>query len=86
MTREADYQFLKYVLEAILDHPEDIKIDRKIDDLGILLELTVHKEDVGKVIGKGGQTLKSLRVLLRLIGSKNDGQRINLRLLETDGN
>lgn len=74
--------FLEFVLKALLDHPEAIHIDRRVDELGTLLELTVDPEDTGKVIGKGGQTLNSIRVLLRLLGAKKGGERINIKLLD----
>lgn len=79
----ADQQFLHFVIKQMVDHPEDIEITRKVDELGVLLELKVNPEDTGKVIGKGGQTIKALRILLRVAGSKNDGARTNLRLVES---
>lgn len=81
-TKSPEVQFLHFVLVSIVDHPDEIQIERKIDDLGTLIELTVHEGDVGKVIGKSGQTLKAIRVLLRLLGAKQGGDRINLKLLE----
>ena len=79
----ADQQFIEFVIKQMVDHPEDVVVTRSVDELGILLELKVNPEDTGKVIGKGGQTIKSLRILLRVAGAKNDGARTNLRLVET---
>ncbi len=79
-----DKDFLETTIRAIVDHPEDVIVDRSVDDLGVLLKLRVNEEDMSKVVGKGGQTAKSLRTLLRLVGSKFD-QRVNLKILEPDG-
>ncbi len=67
----------------MVEHPDDVSVKRTVDDLGILLELSVNPEDTGKVIGKGGQTIKSLRILLRVIGAKDNGNRVNLRLIDS---
>ena len=80
MTLPADQNFIEYVVKAMVDHPDDVVIERKVDELGVLLELRVHPDDVGKVIGKEGQTIKSLRTLLRVVGAKDNGSRVNLRL------
>ena len=73
--------FLKYVLEAIVDDVSALHIESKIDELGILLTVQVSENDMGKLIGKGGQTVKALRTLLRIIGG-NAQQRINVKILE----
>ncbi len=73
--------FLRYVLESIVEDRDALQIDSKIDELGILLTVQVSERDMGKLIGKGGQTVKALRTLLRLIGG-NAQQRINLKILE----
>ncbi len=73
--------FLRYVLESIVDDHESLQIMSKIDELGILLTVKVSDNDMGKLIGKGGQTVKALRTLLRLLGSAGS-QRINLKILE----
>ncbi len=78
----ADQEFITFVVQSMVDHPEDVKVTRKVDELGVLIELEVHPEDTGKVIGKGGQTIKSLRILLRVVGAKDDGNRVNLRLID----
>lgn len=76
--------FLRYVLENIVDDPASLVITPKIDELGVLLTVQVSDRDMGKLIGKGGQTVKALRTLLRLLGSTGT-QRINLKILEPDG-
>ena len=73
--------FLRYVLESIVDDPSSLVITSKIDELGVLLTVQVGDDDMGKLIGKGGQTVKALRTLLRLLGSAGS-QRINLKILE----
>ena len=73
--------FLRYVLESIVDDKDALVITSKIDELGVLLTVQVSDDDMGKLIGKGGQTVKALRTLLRLLGSSGS-QRINLKILE----
>ena len=73
--------FLRYVLESIVEDKDALQIDTKHDELGILLTVQVSDRDMGKLIGKGGQTVKALRTLLRIIGG-NSQQRINLKILE----
>jgi len=75
------YAFLQYVLESIVEDRDQLKIDSRVDDLGILLTVAVSDRDMGKLIGKNGQTIKALRTLLRIIGG-NTAQRINLKVLE----
>ena len=77
----AGLSFLRYVLEALVDDRDQLHIDATIDELGILLTVRVSDRDMGKLIGKGGQTVKALRTLLRIIGG-NTSQRINLKILE----
>lgn len=77
----ADREFVEYVVKQIVEHPEDVVVERGIDEMGVLLTLKVHKDDMGKIIGKGGQTAKALRTLLRIIGSKNNA-RVNLKIVE----
>ena len=73
--------FLAYVLSALVEDPDELSIAASKDSLGILLTVSVSERDMGKLIGKGGQTVKALRVLLRIIGG-NTGERINLKILE----
>lgn len=73
--------FLRYVLESIVEDKDALKIESKLDELGILLTVQVGDKDMGKLIGKGGQTVKALRTLLRIVGG-NANQRVNLKILE----
>ena len=75
------YAFLRYALEALVEDHDELHIEGTIDDLGVLLTVRVSERDMGKLIGKGGQTVKALRMLLRIIGG-NTAQRINLKILE----
>jgi len=79
-----DKDFLEMVVKAIVDNPDDVLLERNVDDLGVLIKLRVNEADMSKVVGKGGQTAKALRTLLRLVGSKYDF-RTNLKILEPDG-
>lgn len=78
---EIDQQFIEYVVKSLVGNPEAVKIDRRIDEKGVLLELTVDPEDLGRVIGKRGATAQSLRTLLRALGTKNDA-RYNLKIID----
>ena len=81
---ERDHQFLEYVVKALVDNPDDVKINRTVDEMGVLLTLSVHKDDMGKVIGRSGQTAKAIRTVLRVVGMKNDA-RVNLKIEEPEG-
>ncbi len=76
-----DVQFLEYVVKALVTHPEDVKIKRTVDEMGVLMTLDVNREDMGKVIGRLGNTAKAIRILLRVVGMKNNS-RINLKISE----
>jgi uncharacterized protein len=79
-----DVGFLEYVVKALVSHPDDIKIKRTVDEMGVLMTLDVHSEDMGKVIGRAGNTAKAIRILLRVVGMKNNS-RINLKINEPSG-
>ncbi|MBM2820519.1 MAG: hypothetical protein HW405_279 [Candidatus Berkelbacteria bacterium] len=81
---EPDKEFVDNVVKAIVDHPDDVKTKRSVDEMGVLIELTVHPEDMGKIIGKEGRTAKSIRTLLRVLGAKNNA-RVNLKIVEPEG-
>jgi predicted RNA-binding protein YlqC (UPF0109 family) len=76
--------FIEYVVKQLVSNPSAVKVEQKDDDLGTLVTLEVAPEDMGKIIGKSGQTAKSLRILLRVVGSKHD-KRVNLKILEPGG-
>lgn len=77
-----DQQFVEYIVKSLVGKPDAVKVDRRIDEKGVLLELTVDPEDLGRVIGKRGSTAQSLRTLLRALGTKNDA-RYNLKIVDT---
>lgn len=79
-----DKDFVEYIVKQIVNHPEDVKIERKIDEMGVLITLDVNPEDMGMVIGREGATAKALRTLLRVIGAKNNA-RVNLKINEPEG-
>ncbi len=78
---EIDQQFIEYVVKSLVGKPEAVQIERRIDEKGVLLELTVDPEDLGRVIGKRGATAQALRTLLRALGTKNDA-RYNLKIID----
>lgn len=79
-----DQQFVEYIVKSLVGHPDDVVVERIIDEKGVLLSLTVNPEDLGRVIGKRGITAQSLRTLLRALGTKNDA-RYNLKIVNSDG-
>ena len=84
MTSTIDQQFIEYIVKSLVSKPDAVKVDRRIDEKGVLLELTVDAEDLGRVIGKRGATAQSLRTLLRALGTKNDA-RYNLKIMDVGG-
>lgn len=82
MAVSIDQQFIEYIVKSIVGNPDEVKIERRIDEKGVLLELSVNPEDLGLVIGKRGATAQSLRTLLRALGTKNDA-RYNLKIIDT---
>ena len=83
-TNAPDREFVEFVVKQIVENPEDVIVERMVDEMGVLLTLRVNREDMGKIIGKSGQTAKAIRILLRIIGSKNNA-RVNLKIVEPDG-
>ncbi len=84
LNQDADKQFLEYLVKSIVDHPDDVKVERKVDEMGVLLSLRVHATDMGQVVGRQGATAKSIRSLLRIVGIKNNA-RVNLKIEEPEG-
>jgi predicted RNA-binding protein YlqC (UPF0109 family) len=81
---ETDQQFLEYIIKSLVDKPEKVVVKRSVDNMGVLLTLTVDSEDMGKVIGREGKTAIAIRLLLRIVGMKNNA-RVNLKIPEPDG-
>ena len=79
-----DKQFLESLVKALVDHPDSVNINRTVDEMGVLLTLDVHAEDMGKIIGRSGNTAKAIRTLLRVVGMKHDA-RVNLKINEPEG-
>ena len=79
-----DVEFLEYVVKTLVDHPEAVKIGRTVDEMGVLMTLDIHPSDMGKVIGRSGNTAKAIRTLLRVVGMKNNA-RVNLKINEPEG-
>lgn len=76
-----DQQFVEFVIKSIVSKPDAVSIVRSVDEKGVLLELTVDPEDLGRVIGKHGGTAQSVRTLLRALGTKNEA-RYNLKIID----
>ena len=79
-----DVEFLEYVVKELVDNPESVKVSRKVDEMGVLITLDVDPQDMGKIIGKSGNTAKAIRTLLRVVGMKNNS-RVNLKINEPEG-
>ncbi len=84
MNSMADKDFLEYLVKALVDHPDDVKVERKVDEMGVLLSLRVNALDMGQVVGRQGATAKAIRSLLRIVGIKNNA-RVNLKIEEPEG-
>lgn len=81
---ERDQEFLELLVKTLADHPGDVKVSRTVDEMGVLLTLDVNPEDMGKIIGRQGNTAKAIRTLLRVVGMKNNA-RVNLKINEPAG-
>ena len=84
MAKDSDKEFLEFIVKTLVDHPGDVKIDRKVDEMGVLLSLKVNPEDMGQIIGKAGSTARAIRNLVRIVGLKNHA-RVNLKIEEPAG-
>jgi len=84
MAKDQDKEFLEFIVKSLVDHPNDVKVDRKVDEMGVLLSLHVHPEDMGQIIGKAGSTARAIRNLVRIVGLKNHA-RVNLKIEEPAG-
>lgn len=83
-TVNTDQEFLEYLVKSLVDEPDKVHVDRKVDEMGVLLTLKVSPEDMGKIIGRNGNTAKAIRSLLRIVGIKNNA-RVNLKIEEPEG-
>lgn len=84
MNEAQEKDFLEYLVKALVDHPEDVQIVRKVDEMGVLLTLKVNSKDMGQVVGRQGATANAIRSLLRIVGVKNHA-RVNLKIEEPEG-
>jgi len=84
MAKASDQEFLEFLIKSVVDHPDDVKVDRKVDEMGVLLSLKVNPEDMGQIIGRAGSTAKAIRSLVRIVGLKNHA-RVNLKIEEPEG-
>ena len=84
MSNTGDQEFLTYLVKSLVDHPDDVKVERKVDEMGVLLTLRVHQADMGQVVGRQGSTAKAIRSLLRIVGIKHNA-RVNLKIEEPEG-
>lgn len=80
----ADQEFLEYLIKSLVDSPDAVEVNRKVDEMGVLLTLKVGQADMGKVLGRMGNTAKAIRTLLRVVGIKNNA-RVNLKIEEPEG-
>lgn len=78
-----DQEFLEFVIKSIVNHPDDVKVERKVDEMGVLLTLQVHPTDMAQIIGRKGSTAQAIRSLLKIVGTKNNA-RVNLKILEPE--
>lgn len=83
-TQGPDRDFVEFIVKQMVTNPDEVQVTRTVDEMGVLITLKVAKDDMGRIIGKSGQTAKAIRVLLRVVGSKNNA-RVNLKIIEPDG-
>jgi hypothetical protein len=84
MAKTQDQEFVEDIVKAIVSNPSDVKIERKVDEMGVLLTLKVNPEDMGVLIGRNGSTARAIRALVRIVGLKNNA-RVNLKIEEPEG-
>ena len=82
--QHTDQQFLEEVIRALVEHPDDVKSERTVDEMGVLLTLHINPADMGQIIGRNGRTARAIRTLLRVVGAKNNA-RVNLKIYEPEG-
>lgn len=79
-----DKEFVEYIVKSIVSHPDDVRADRTVDEMGVLITLNVNPEDIGSVVGRQGQTIRAIRTLAKIVGAKNNA-RVNIKLNEPEG-
>lgn len=84
MAKERDQEFVEYLVRNIVNHPDDVRTERVVDERGVLITLYINQADMGYVIGRQGQTARAIRTLLKIVGAKNDA-RVNLKIFEPEG-
>lgn len=84
MDNYQDKEFLEFVVKSLVDNPDAVEVDRKVDEMGVLLNLKVDPQDMGTIIGRSGNTAKAIRTLLRVVGMKHNA-RVNLKIEEPEG-
>ena len=84
VTQDKDKAFVEFIIKELVNHPDDVTVNRTVDELGVLLSVKVHKEDMGLLIGRSGSTAKAIRALVRIVGMRNNA-RVNLRIEEPEG-
>lgn len=82
--KHGDQEFLEFVVKSLVDSPSEVKVGRTVDEMGVLLTLKLNPQDMGKIIGRNGNTAKAIRTLLRVVGMKNHA-RVNLKIEEPEG-
>jgi len=80
----ADKEFVEFIVKSIVGNPNDVKVERTVDEMGVLLTLHINQADMGYVIGKRGNTARAIRTLLKIVGAKNNA-RVNLKIYEPEG-
>lgn len=84
MDKSQDKEFLEYIVKGLVENPDAVKVNREVDEMGVLLTLEVDQKDMGTIIGRSGNTAKAIRSLLRVVGMKNNA-RVNLKIIEPEG-
>ncbi len=84
MDKEKDQEFVEYIVRGIVNNPDDVRTERTVDERGVLITLHINQSDMGYVIGRQGQTARSIRTLLKIVGAKNNA-RVNLKIYEPEG-
>ena len=79
-----DIEFVEYIVKEIVQYPNEVKVDRTVDEMGVLLTLNINPADMGQIIGRKGQTARAIRTLLKIVGAKNNA-RVNLKIVEPEG-